>query len=307
MTKEAFDSLQAFDFDNADVHLWVFKRSTTAAKYIANYVRTDDELDSAMRTFAKHEKGRITEWSPYNYLAQTNENGCLSVGVGETNFGLLKELVDRPEADWAVNDIKRLRGTVGYLVKFVHGGKTVYAARRSPNTWRPAYKKKGVINVLFQNGELSAVQGDEFTLEPNFDLFCLDDSILIANKGGFESVMQYRSGYVVAFGDLQQQQQFVALFTDIQPLIDHVGTNSTHLRRMAVVQEKSLYANPGFIAAVQQVNANRNWGIVFDASNRIVPTPETAAVILKILLDQRLLSEITQIMYDVPDGVPVHA
>jgi hypothetical protein len=91
----------------------------------------------------------------------------------------------------------------------------------------------------------------------------------------------------------------------MQPLIDHVGTNSTHLRRMAVVQEKSLYANPGFIAALQQVSANRNWGIIFDENNRIVPTAETAATILKILLDQRLLSEITQIMYDVPDGVPV--
>lgn len=306
MTQEAFDDLQVFDFDNADVYLWVFKRSGTAKKYAAHYVRTDDDLNAALKTFANQEKERIAEWTPYNYLAQTTENGCLSVSVDETNFGLLKELVDRPELEWAVNDIKKLRGTVGYLVKFVHNGKTIYAARRSPNTWKPAYKKKGVINVLFHNGELSAVKGDEFTLEPNFDMFCVDEIILIAHKGGFESVMQYRSGYISAFGELQQQPEFVDLFTDMQPLIDHVGTNSTHLRRMAVIQDKCLYANSGFIAALQQVNANRNWGIIFDAENRIVPTPETAAVILKILLDQRLLSEITQIMYDVPDGVPVH-
>jgi len=306
MTQEAFEGLQAFDFDNADVYLWVFKRSTTAAKYVAHYVRTDDDLDAALKAFANHEKERITECTPYNYLAQTNENGCLSVGVDETNFGLLRALVDLPEAEHAVNDTRKLRGTVGYLVKFVHIGTTVYAARRSPNTWRPAYKKKGVLNVLFRDGELSAVQGDEFTLEPNFDLFCLGNSILIANKSGFESVMQYRSGYIAAFGELRQQPQFIALFTDMQPLIDHVGTNSTHLRRMAVVQEKSLYANPGFMAALQQVNANRNWGIIFDANNRIVPTPETAATILKVLLDQRLLSEITQIMYDVPDGIPIN-
>lgn len=305
MTQEAFDGLRAFDFDNADVYLWVFKRSTTAAKYTAYYVRTDDDLNATLKTFASQEKERITEWAPYNYLAQANENGCLSVGVDETNFGPLKGLVDLPEAERAVNDIRKLRGAAGYLVKFVHNGTTVYAARRSPTTWKPAYKKKGVINVFYHNGELSAVQGDEFTLEPNFDLFCLDDSILIANKVGFESVMQYRTGYVTAFGGLQHQPQFVALFTNMQPLIDHVGTNSMHLRRMAVIQEKHLYQNAGFMAAVQQVNAARNWGIQFDGNNRIVPTPETAALILKILLDQRLLSEITQIMYDVPDGVPV--
>ena len=75
---------------------------------------------------------------------------------------------------------------------------------------------------------------------------------------------------------------------------------------MAVIHEKNLYANPGFMAAVQQVNAKRQWGIQFDGNNRIIPTAETAALILKILLDQRLLSEITQIMYDVPDGTPVY-
>jgi hypothetical protein len=305
MTQEAFDGLRAFDFDNADVYLWVFKRSAAATKYTAYYIRTDDALDATLKAFANHEKERITECAPYNYLAQTNENGCLSVGVDQTNFGLLKALVDLPEAEHAVNDIKRLRGAAGYLVKFVHDGTTVYAARRSPATWKPAYKKKGVINVFYHNGELSAVQGDEFTLEPNFDLFCLDDSILIANKGGFESVMQYRTGYFVAFCELQKQPQFVALFTDMQPLIEHIGSNSTHLRRMAVIQEKHIYENPGFMSAVQQVNAKRNWGIQFDGNNRIVPTPETAALILKILLDQRLLSEVTQIMYDVPDGVPV--
>jgi hypothetical protein len=305
MTQEALDGLQSFDFDNSDVYLWVFKRSTSVAKYTAYFVRTDDALNATLKMFANKEKERITEWAPYNYLAQTNENGCLSVGVDQTNFGLLKGLVDLPEMEHAVNDIKRLRGAVGYLVKFVRNEVTVYAARRSPTTWKPAYKKKGVINVFYHNGELSAVQGDEFTLEPNFDLFCLDGSILIANKGGFESVMQYRTGYVDAFGELQHQPQFTALFTNMQPLIDHVGTNSTQLRRMAVVQEKHLYDNPGFITAVQKVSARYGWGIQFDGNNRIVPTPDTAALILKILLDQRLLSEVTQIMYDVPDGVRV--
>lgn len=306
MTQEALEGFRAFDFDNASVLLWVFKRSTTAAKYVAHYVRTDDNLNTALKGFANREKERITECAPYSYLAQTNESGCLSVGVDETNFGLLKALVDLPEAEHAVDGTKKLRGTVGYLVKFVHNGTTVYAARRSPTTWTPAYRRRGVLSVLFQNNELSVIQGDEFTIEPNFDLFCYGDRILVANKGGFESVMQYRSGYIAAFGELRQQPEFVALFTDMQPLIDHVGTNSMHLRRMAVIQEKNLYGNPGFMAALKQVNAARNWGIEFD-ENRIVPTAGTAGLILKILLDQRLLSEITQIMYDVPDGIPVTA
>lgn len=303
----AFDAFRQFDFANADVFLWVFKRRATEEKFSARYVRADEELEDGLRDFAQLERGRITEWVPYSYLAQTHENGCLSVGVDDTNFSLLKGLVDRPEIDWQVRGIKDLQGAAGYLVKFVHDGMTVYAARRSPSSWKTAYRKKGVINVVFRDNELSASEADEFTIEPNFDLFCVDTTLFIASKGGFESVMQYKSGYAEAFGELQQQPAFVSLFNDMQPLLDYVGNNSTQLRRMAVIQEKNLYANPGFMAALRQVNAKRGWGINFDPeTNQIVPSLDTAATILKVLLDQRLLSEITDIMYDVPDGVPVH-
>ena len=191
------------------------------------------------------------------------------------------------------------------LVKFVHQGVVVYATQRSPRTWNTAYRNRNVINAIFDNGELSAITGEEFTLESEFDFFCLNDIVLVSNKLGFESVLKYRDRYLQAFGDLRVQAEFSGIFSDMQPLIDHVGTNSMNLRRMAAVKEKNLYSRPGFIAAVQQVNETRNLGIIFDAQNRIVPTPETARLILKILLDQRLLSEITEIMYDVPDGVPV--
>ncbi|CEG17985.1 hypothetical protein [Xanthomonas citri] len=45
----------------------------------------------------------------------------------------------------------------------------------------------------------------------------------------------------------------------------------------------------------------------FDKDGLIIPTKETAAVIMKLLLDQRLISEITAIMYDVPNGHRVDA
>ncbi|RXE05725.1 DUF4868 domain-containing protein, partial [Xanthomonas perforans] len=40
---------------------------------------------------------------------------------------------------------------------------------------------------------------------------------------------------------------------------------------------------------------------------RSIPTEETARVIMTLLLDQRLISEITAIMYDVPGGHRVDA
>lgn len=305
MTAQVFQNFKNFNLEEADVLLWVFKRTSTATKYLASYVRTDEPLDDALRGFALVERDRITEWSPYSHLSQTTENGCLSVDAAETNFESLKTLADRPEMDHVINSLAKLKGAAGYLVKFAADGSTLYAMRRSPSTWKTAYKKKGVINTVFKDGELSAVENVDFTIEPGFDLFALDDALLVGNKRGFESMMQYRAGYVQAFIELQDAQEFVALFTDMAPLVEHVGQNGTHLRRMAVIQEKGFYNNPAYLGALKQVCDNYQWGIDFDAAGRIIPTSETAAVIMKLLLDQRLVSEITKIMYDVPDGTPV--
>ena len=250
-------------------------------------------------------RDRITEWVPYSHLSQATENGCLSVDAMETNFEALKALAERPEMEHAVNSLAKLKGSTGYLVKFVTDGSTLYAMRRSPSTWKPAYKKKGVINTVFRDGELTAVEDVDFTIEPGFDLFALDDALLVGNKRGFESMMQYRAGYVQAFGELREAPEFIAIFTDMAPLVEHVGQNGTHLRRMAVIQEKGFYNNPAYLGALKTVCEKYQWGIGFDAAGRIIPTAETAAVIMKLLLDQRLVSEITQIMYDVPDGTPV--
>ncbi|MBV6864023.1 Kiwa anti-phage protein KwaB-like domain-containing protein [Xanthomonas euvesicatoria] len=306
MTQDAFERFKKFDFDKADVYLWVFKRrSAENEKYTAHHVLIDTTLSGTLKGFVKSEKERITEFHPYGHLAQTNENSCLSVGINETNFPILKNLVDRPETQHTVKETKELRRAVGYCIKFVHDGEVVYATRRSPNTWRTAYKKKNMLCMNFVNGGLEAIEGEEFTLDPRFDMFCIGTGILVANKGGFESMMQYRAGYVQAFNHLRTQPEFVALFTDMQPLIDHVGTNAIHLRRMAVIQEKALYADAAFISALKTVAQKHSWAIQFDASNKIIPTPETAALIMKLLLDQRLVSEVTHIMYDVPDAVRV--
>ncbi|MFW9438940.1 Kiwa anti-phage protein KwaB-like domain-containing protein [Xanthomonas euvesicatoria] len=306
MTQDAFDLFKSFDFDQADVFLWVFKTSRVKdSKYTAHHVLIDETLSETLKDFVKSERERITEYHPYGHLAQINESGCLSVSVDETNFQLLKDLVDRPETNHTVQGTKELRRAVGYCVKFVHHGQVVYATRRSPNTWRTAYKKKNVLFMNFVNGGLEAIEGEEFTLDPRFDMFCIGTGILVANKGGFESMMQYRSGYVQAFNHLRTQPEFVALFTDMQPLIDHVGTNAIHLRRMAVIQEKALYADAAFISALKTVAQKYSWAIQFDSSNKIIPTPDTAALIMKLLLDQRLVSEVTHIMYDVPDAVRV--
>lgn len=300
-----FHLLRAFDFAQATAHLWVFKKSTTDRKYLTYYVPTDQVLTNALKELIQTEMARITEFSPYSYLSQTNENSCLTTPQQGTDFQFLKMQVDRPEPECRAQGIKDLKGAAGYVVKFSYDGETVYAVKRSTTSWKTSYPKK-FINIIFSDGELSVAEDSGFSIERNFDFFCKGEVIFIANKRSFESAMEYRFAYAEAFLSLQQESSFSSLFTDLQPLIAYVGNNSTQLRRMATVEQKGLYGQPHFLERLRFVSVQRSWGINFDVTtNKIIACNQTAKTILQVLLDHRLMSEITDNIYDVPDATKI--
>lgn len=300
-----FNTFKSFDFLQSTIYLWVFKRSATPQKFKAFFVQTDIILNSLLKDIFKKELERITEFTPYTYLAETNENSCLTLEIGGSDFEHLKTQIDRPEPECAVRSIKDIKGSEGYVVKFIHNSQTIYAIKRSNGNWKTGYPKK-FINIVFKNGELSATEDNGFSIEKSFDFYCLNDKLFVASKRSFESSMAHRSAYARAFTDIQQSAEFSALFTTMQPLIDHVGNNSIQLRRMAVVEQKSLYAHPDFLPVLRTVSMTRGWGLNFDAStNQLIPCINTVKIILQVLLDHRLLSEVTQNMYDVPDATQI--
>lgn len=298
-----FNLIRAFDFEKANVHLWIIKDSDTPKKYKANYVPTDKALTSEIKLIAKNEFIRVTEFTPYGYIAQNNENSCLSEDQGSTNFSHLKNLVDMPETEHTIKGIKDLMGAVGYVARFNDGQHTVYCVKKSTSSWKTSYSKK-YINIVFSNGELSKEKEERFHIEKNFDFYCIENTLFITNKANFESLLKYKTPYVEMVADIQADPSFSSLFTDMQPLIDYVGNNSTHLRRMATVKKKDLFKNPLFLSSLELVNKARNLGINFDlATKKIIVCDQTAKIVMNVLLDHILISEVTQKMYEVPDAI----
>lgn len=298
-----FDALKAFDFENADTYLWVFKESTTKAKFRTKFVQTEAELNKDLKGFVRAEVNRITEHSPYTYISQTNENSCLTIAFDSTDFKLLKSQVDLPEVEHRVKSVSDLVGAKGYVVKFIKDSVVVYAVKRSTSTWKTSYPKK-FVNMVFKNGELKGVENNAFSIEKNFDFYVINDTEFIANKKGFESSMKHKEEYVQVFDTLQKNPGFSSLFSDVSSIVEYVGSNSIQLRRMAVIEEKGIYKQANFIKNLISVNSKRNWGLNFE-NDKIVPCEKTVKVILQVLLDHRLISEITDHIYDVPDAKQV--
>jgi len=297
-----FDEFKQFDFPQSNVHLWVFKKSSTPSKFNAYFVRTDAQLSNTLKNLASAERDRLTEYSEYTYLAEVNESSCLGMEVIGTNFEKLKIQVDRPEPENLIRGIKDLNNAEGYVVKFIHLNTSIYAVKRSTTTWKTSYPRK-FINMVFRDGELATAEDKSFSIEKNFDFFSVNDSMFITKKRSFESIMEYRDGFTVAFSALQQNPNFSALFKDLQPLVQYVGTNAIQLRRMAAIEKKGIYADPAFLLNFQRVSTNRGWRINFDlVTNQIVPCPQTVQQIIEVLLDHHLMSEVTQYTYLVPDA-----
>lgn len=269
------------------------------------YAQTDAALNDLLRDVVKREMGRITEFANYTHLAQTNEGSCLATTVAGGDFEYLKAVIDRPEPDWRVRNIKDLKNASGYVVKFTNNGQTVYAVKKSASNWKTSYLKTH-INIVFSNGELSAAEDNGFAIDRTFDFYAYDTAVFIASKSAFEAAMGHRVSYSQAFAMLQQTAAFSGLFTDIQPIVSYVGTNAIQLRRIARIEEKGLFLKPGFLIALQAVSGRRGWGLNFDIpSGRLVPCAQTARTIMQVLLDHRLLSEVTDTIYDVPDATQV--
>lgn len=297
-----FVEWRQFDYDNATVQLWVFKKSTTSAKFRAWHVRTDLQVENLFREAIRSEASRITEKIVYSHLSQNNENSCLEHSLEESE-GLiaLLQAVDAPEAENTDAQLKQLKGAVGYLVKFQSGDRTVYAVRKTAPTWKPTVRSK-MINAIFVNGELSAVPNESFSFDAYFDFYCLNETIFVASKRAYEGTVSDKKAYKKSFDQLTVDPNFLAVFSDVAPLRQYVGQNAIQLRRMTVIQQKAVYTTPGFPKRVKDVSNARNWGINFDQNEKIVLCENTVRVVMQVLLDHRLLSEITETIYDVPDA-----
>ena len=152
---------------------------------------------------------------------------------------------------------------------------------------------------------MDLVADQSFTIAKTFDFVVLNNDVLVMNKAAFETLLSYKIEYANSFAELRRDPVFTARFTDLQPMIDHIGTNTMHLRRMAVIHQKANYANMDYMTRLQQVNVAEGWNIQFDPDGRIIATEETMRTIMQVLLDHRLHSRLSLATYDVPSTAAV--
>jgi hypothetical protein len=303
---EALEEIKNFNVNDASLTLWSFKKSASrAGRFKAFSVISTENLTVELKNIITDSLSRILEVESYQILAQPNEVSCLHLENDETAFPELQNIIDLPPEEHLIEDVKELENSVGYVVRLQFDEVVLYCVRRLSSDWR-VKKRASVLNLVLNGNQLDVAGDESFTISKNFDFFVIGSEILIINKASFESLLEYKQSYATSFLELQQNNEFRAAFSDTDLLIQHVGTNAMHLRRMAVVQERAFYANPQYMQRLRQVSAARQWGLQFDEHGRIVPTAESIRVIIQVLLNHRLHSELSETDFDVPSASPVN-
>ncbi|WDH37462.1 Kiwa anti-phage protein KwaB-like domain-containing protein [Pseudomonas chlororaphis] len=301
---QALAKLRDFDLEHAELSVWVFKKSTSNARFRASSVVATPDLKAELRRLAGLWIRRCTEVDDYGLLTAINDNSCLHLESDETIFSALEDLVRLPPEEHLIEDVAGLEGSVGYLIRMTLGDDTLHCVCRLASDWK-VKKRSRVLNIVLNRNELDLAGEQAFSIPKRFDFFVINDDILVVQKAAFESILEYKQTYVNSFSELQDDVGFQGVFADMAVLVDYVGTNTTHLRRMAVVQERAHYQDLGFMERLRQVNQERQWNIEFDADGKIVPSVETARVIIQVLLNHRLHSELTNNDFDVASASPV--
>lgn len=298
MTKEqALAECRGFDLEDGVLSLWVFKKKQNGA-YTAKSIDVTENLENQLKAIIHVVLQGRTEVEDYCLLAQNNEASCLHVGTDETSFGDLKSLVDAPAEEHRIEGVRAFQGIAGYLVRLRIGTRVMYFVRQVTDAWKTK-KSKQLINVVMRANKLELVEDRSFTIAKDFDFFVIDNDVFIIKKSAFERLMNYRIEYLNSFSSLQQDAVFSGCFANMQPVIDHVGTNVMHLRRMAVIQQRANYANRDYMDRLRQANDEEGWQIEFDPNGKIVASADTMKVIMQVLLNHRLYSKLSLSTFDV--------
>lgn len=299
MTKEqALIDCRGFDVAHAVLSMWTVKKRQGGG-FIAKSIDVADTLTAELKRIVSGALQAHTEVDDYSLVAQRNEVSCLHVGVDETCFADLKALVDVPAEERRIGGASDLKNLTAYLIRLRSNGRVLYCVRQVTDAWKTK-KALSVVNVVLRGNQLDLIEDRSFTIAKTLDFVVLDNDLLALNKRAFETLLSYKIEYANSFSALQQDGVFAGQFTSMQPLIDHVGTNTMHLRRMAVIQQKAHYTDHEYMDRLRDINAQEGWNIQFDGAGRIVATECTMKVIMQVLLNHRLYSRLSLTTFDVP-------
>lgn len=301
--KETLKEIKKYNFSEPDVQLISIKTYLRNRKqhYILKFVPLDNKLKSRLRTLFKDIVNSSNSAALYEVDSAENEPGEVFIAAYEESD--FKEIIEKLkvinlESD-TISEAKELNDAKAYMVVFTKNKKIIAVGyKKIPESWR-LKEKKGIFSVLFQNNRFEDLDAKPvFSISQKLDFIYFKEEILILSKKGYEIALNIRLGMLRKAEEFYQEVEKMNLFTDLQTLKLQISDNSRLLRRVSQIFNTGYYRDPAFLQKLKEISEKREWGIKFEG-NKIIITSENVEVVLTLLSNRRLLSEITGETFDV--------
>lgn len=300
--KKTLTQLKSETWNKAIVSFFIVKRQLVQreAEYDVFHVNIDDKMKKKLRVAINKRINAANMATEYDYNTVDQDDDFLGIQTSETDmYGLVKTM-SSAKLPTTIKSIDELYGSWAYVVRLDVNNKSIFAVRKVSSSWTTKKVSGFLINAIYKNNVLVDIEdNDIFRIDNYIDFFAFEDVTFIASKQNFENALNFRQGMEnnrdIIIDDLRKRK----IFADTKALASLVGNNIRRLRKLSQVKNSAYYQNEDFLNKLKEVNEEDNWGIPYDSKGAIIVNEENIETILKLLNNDRLISKLTDELFDV--------
>ena len=302
-------NLKVLNLQKAEVTLAIVKeyKRDRISHYIVKYVPIDHKLENRFRGIITNKITNSNTVEEYTFDCPEPETDQVrAIDYEETDFfKIFEQLIKlNPEED-IISDVDELVKAKAYIIILRNNeGIQVVGFKTIPENWKMK-KERGLHSLLFRENRFEDLDEENvFSIASTVDLLYFNETLFILSKKEFEHGLNFREGLIAKANEMYTEIQQLELFVNIDILTSKVGDNQRYLRKIATIKNLGHYRNPQFLQRMNQLSQTKGWNIRFE-NGQIVFTDETLDVILTILQNKRLHSELTDEDFDVESVKPL--
>ena len=300
--EEVTEQLNEKQWGQATVSLYIVKRRLVQrqAKYTIHYVNADDTLRVKLRGIVAGKIGASDQVREYDYVTSDLDGDVLALETNETDLhGIIETLCDNERID-QITELHQLIGTWFYIIRLdLPDIPALFAVRKVPGSWSTK-KVSTLVSMIFQDNMLVDLdQQDIFRIDGIVDFYAYDGFIFVLNKKTFESALNFRASMEYNRDEFVTELQTLDVFDDTDSLRTLVGNNVRRLRKLSQVKNAGYYRDQKYMENLKNIAEKRNWNLEYDGHDKLVVKEDNIDLILRLLGNGRLISEINAEYFDV--------
>jgi hypothetical protein len=290
--KQRYNELKKETFASHIFQLAIVKEYKRDRKshYSIRFIEIDDKLEKRLGSILKNNIDNSNSFEEYKIDGTENEVGEIKgLAFQETDYyGIHEILMASQPQNNLISGIDELVQAKAYLIVVRDKDKIIATGYKViPENWK-LKKSGGLIPLLFKNNKFEDIEDvPVFSISKIIDFIYYWDALFILSKKNFERGLNFREGMKAKAVVFYDSIENIGLIINIDALREFVGDYQKYLRKIAVIENLSLYKDHDFIEKIDKLSRKNNWGVelvkgqfILDENNIDKDSPQNKYYIL---------------------------